>query len=64
MNKIIKILSLFQFCIIGEPGPPGPQGPPGEPAEMPLLPPELLFQVQSTADKGVTRRRRHVEELM
>lgn len=48
----------------GEPGPPGPQGPPGEAAEMPLIPPELLFQIQSTADKGVTRRRRNIEELM
>ncbi|KAG5880671.1 hypothetical protein JTB14_037568 [Gonioctena quinquepunctata] len=50
----------------GEPGPLGPAGPPGPAADMPLLPPEMLFQMQTmqTADKGVTRERRSVEELI
>lgn len=51
----------------GETGPPGPVGPPGPAADMPLVPPELLFQLQEsagTANKGITRKRRNVEELM
>lgn len=47
----------------GEPGPIGPSGPPGEAAEMPLIPPEMLQQMQNP-DKGVTRERRSLEDLM
>lgn len=49
----------------GETGPPGAAGPPGPPADMPLVPPELLFQIQESGmNKGVTRRRRNVDDLM
>ncbi|KAJ8938471.1 hypothetical protein NQ318_004111, partial [Aromia moschata] len=41
-----------------------PPGLPGEAAEMPLVPPELLVQMQQNVDKGVTRRRRSLEELI
>uniref|UniRef100_T1PCG7 Fibrillar collagen domain protein n=1 Tax=Musca domestica TaxID=7370 RepID=T1PCG7_MUSDO len=46
----------------GEMGPPGPPGAPGAPAEAPMIPPELLFQMQQYSNtKAETRRRRDVD---
>lgn len=46
----------------GDMGPPGPAGPPGAPAEAPLIPPELLFQMQQySGTKAEIRRRRDID---
>lgn len=48
----------------GEIGPAGPPGPPGPQAEPPLLPPELLFQLNEfSPTKGEDRAKRDLEMI-